>query len=360
MKVPSLKQFAATELTSRLNSHNTDDLKKLLTTTTGNQYLVEEHSKLSKLALLRADSIENEHYYRELRKQNIETNNQQSGDVKTTYKREYIEKELTKLLLNESDCKEEVESSREFVFELNLPQVSNLGRINSFLPSFVNLSSLTLQIQHAKNVESASKSLPELVRSIDELPNLLSLSLNNSQLNDDQLRQVVKELEKTTINERLIELDLSYNKISTEGFRLILAYFLDRQDSILTLLNFAGNEIQAEGGRMLGRIMKVNTSLEVVDLKMNLFGDEGGRMVLEGVMKNNYLQYLNLSHNDLSSVSADVVCKVLESCKERNSKLKNLIMCGNAFANSDLKRMDASAKSEVLNIIDTRGNDERI
>jgi Leucine-rich repeat (LRR) protein len=93
---------------------------------------------------------------------------------------------------------------------------------------------------------------------------------------------------------------------------------------------------------------------------MNLFGDEGGRMVLEGVMKNNNLQYLNLSHNDLSSGSADVVCKVLETCKERNSKLRNLIMCGNSFIKSDLQRMDVSGRSEELNIIDTRGNDERI
>lgn len=366
MKVPSLKNLAATELTSRLNSHSINDLNKLLTTTLGNQFLVENHSILSKLALLRADSIENEHYYRELRKENIEANNQESGyasysvgDIKTTHKREYIERELTKILLKETDCKEEIESSGEFVFDLNLPQISNLDRINSFLPCFVNLSSLTLQIQHAKNVESASN-LPELARSINVLQNLLSFSLINSQINDDLLRQFVKELEKTTINEHLIELDLSYNKISTEGFRLVLAYFLDRQDTILTLLNFAGNEIQAEGGRMLGRIMKDNTSLEVLDLRMNLFGDEGGRMVLEGVMKNNNLQYLNLSHNDLSSGSADVVCKVLETCKERNSKLRNLIMCGNSFIKSDLQRMDVSGRSEELNIIDTRGNDERI
>ncbi|GFH53439.1 hypothetical protein CTEN210_09915 [Chaetoceros tenuissimus] len=360
MKVPSLKQFAATELTSRLNSDNTDDLKKLLTTTIGNQYLVEKHSKLSKLALLRADSIENEHYYRELLlEKDVITDNQQSRDSKSNYKREYIEKELTKLLLNESDCKEEVESSREFVFELNLHQVSNLDRINSFLPSFVNLSSLTLQIQHASKVELAS-TLAELVRSIGSLSNLLSFALINSQINDDLLRPFVKQLEKTTINERLIELDLSYNKISTEGFRLVLAYFLDRQDTILTQLNFAGNEIQAEGGRMLGRIIKDNTSLVVIDLRMNLFGDEGGKMIIEALKKNNSLQYLNLSHNDLSSGSADVVCKLLETCKERNSKLDNLSLCGNAFTNSDLKHMEVSARSEGMNIIDTRGNDEKV
>ena len=215
------------------------------------------------------------------------------------------------------------------------------------------------KIQHASKVELES-TLPELVRSIGSLSNLLSFALINSQINDDLLRPFVKELEKTTMNERLIELDLSYNKISTEGFRLVLAYFLDRQDTILTHLNFAGNEIQAEGGRMLGRIIKDNISLEVIDLRMNLFGDEGGKMIIEALKKNNSLQYLNLSHNDLSSGSADVVCKLLETCKERNSQLNNLSLCGNAFTNSDLKRMETSARSEGMNIIDTRGNYEKV
>jgi len=109
-----------------------------------------------------------------------------------------------------------------------------------------------------------------LARAIQSMNCLCSLSLTNSQIDDDLVRLFVQELNITeqsdslNIRDTLIELDWSHNKITTEGLRLIAQYLLaDETDgqgngdtAFLATLKVAGNDIRAEGARTVGRNLK--------------------------------------------------------------------------------------------------------
>ena len=86
-------------------------------------------------------------------------------------------------------------------------------------------------------------------------------------------------------NDAITSLDLSRNKISNAGVRL-LARLLG-QHSVLTSLNLCDNSIRAEGGRYLARGLRHNDSLVELNLRLNRLGDQGGDMLLRGLLPSN-------------------------------------------------------------------------
>jgi hypothetical protein len=157
-----------------------------------------------------------------------------------------------------------------------------------------------------------------------------SLSITNSQIDDDLLRIFVEELNRCEHNENvdhlhirdtLIDLDLSHNKITTEGLRLITGCFLssssdtgNTEDDILATLKLVGNSIRAEGARTLGRILRTNKSLVTLDLCMNRLEDEGGKLLMDGIIHHNTsLKNLRLTHNSISNSSIASFSQILEN-----------------------------------------------
>jgi Ran GTPase-activating protein (RanGAP) involved in mRNA processing and transport len=223
-----------------------------------------------------------------------------------------------------------------------------------------------------------------LAGALQSMPNLCCLSLTNSLMNDDLIRVFINELkaketdeDSCSIRDTLVELNLSYNKLTTEGFRLVLLYFFDGDNrhavndyhssndhdqdqdhertsaSILSTLKVAGNKIRAEGARTLGRILKYNTSLENLDLRMNLLNDEGGKLVMNGLHQNQTLKRLNLSCNSLSSMTSDSLCAIFETSNCRPNGIASL-SCSDPPQGNVLEHIDISSNdfksSDIINL----------
>lgn len=222
-----------------------------------------------------------------------------------------------------------------------------------------------------------------LAGALQSMRNLCCLSLTNSQMNDDLIRVFINELkaketdeDSFSIRDTLVELNLSYNKLTTEGFRLVLLYFFDGDNnhavnhyqnsdgrdqdhervsaSILSTLKVAGNKIRAEGARTLGRILKYNTSLENLDLRMNILNDEGGKLVINGLHQNQTLKRLNLSCNSLSSLTSDSLCAVFETSNGRPNGIASTSSCSDSPQGNQLEHIDISSNnfksSDIINL----------
>ena len=247
------------------------------------------------------------------------------------------------------------------------------------LSKLPNLMNLKLQFGNKVNFDAPTRGqgfglmqasdATSLASALQSIPHLCSFSLTNSQMTDDLMRLFVNELKAkeerndaghslSSIRDTLVELDLSFNKLTTDGFRQIILYFLDGDNrgvqaadnddhendnlthSILSTLKVAGNKIRAEGARTLGRILKTNVSLETIDLRMNLLNDEGGKLVMNGLQHNHTLRRLNMSCNFLSSFTADALCRVFEmnGLSKSGNQLQHMDVSSNDFKAPDLNK----------------------
>ncbi|KAL1922193.1 uncharacterized protein VTP21DRAFT_9732 [Calcarisporiella thermophila] len=97
-------------------------------------------------------------------------------------------------------------------------------------------------------------------------------------------------------NPTLTQLDLSYNKISTEGIKAIALSL--RENTTLSKLNLgyseAYYEITAEGGIAIAQALRENTTLTHLDLQCNEISDEGGIAIAQALQVNTTLTHLNL------------------------------------------------------------------
>lgn len=190
---------------------------------------------------------------------------------------------------------------------------------------------------------------------------LCSLTLSNSQIDDDTIRLLVEGFDRccsTDIKNTLIYLDVSHNKITTDGIRLLANYFLEEECSnesegdidnkkilrggaVLASFNAGDNCIHAEGGRTLGRLLRNNNSLINLNLCLNRLGDAGGGFIIEGLQHNNTLKVLNLASNCLASRSVAALSTVLMGSNE----------VSNINLNSDINKIpDSSNRIESINI----------
>ena len=107
---------------------------------------------------------------------------------------------------------------------------------------------------------------------------LSSLILQCNIIDDDLLKMLMAGLSQNT---SITQLDLSHNKISNHGVRM-LATMLMNPNCVLARLSLADNQIHVEGGRYLGRGLRENSSLLELNVRLNRLTDEGLRMMLEG------------------------------------------------------------------------------
>ena len=82
---------------------------------------------------------------------------------------------------------------------------------------------------------------------------------------------------------------------------------MSKQESV-TSLSFANddcyknkNKIGIKGAQALGKLIATNQLITMIDLTDNALSQEAIHYIVEGVRKNPYLIYLNLSQNDLGT-----------------------------------------------------------
>lgn len=178
---------------------------------------------------------------------------------------------------------------------------------------------------------------------------LTSVVLTCNLIDDDLLRMLMTGLIK---NDSITHLDVSHNKITNHGVRL-LAKLLGGQ-SVLTALNLADNQIHAEGGRYLGRGLRSNDTLVDLNLRLNRLTDDGGRMLLEGLRTNQNLLRLNLAGNSLGNETVGALAAVLQ---EPECPLSTLDLSCNDLDTQDVITLESVlSENRIMTSIDLRMN----
>ena len=108
----------------------------------------------------------------------------------------------------------------------------------------------------------------------------------------------------------LQNLNLRLNRLGDEGGKLLLEGLLE--NSTLTQLNLSCNALEFDAATTTRQIVATSTALRNLDLSCNLLSEEAGRLLREGLQQNGTLQSLDLRQNQMS---LDTVAAVDEVCK---------------------------------------------
>ena len=324
----------------------------------------------------------------------------------------------------------QVQSVQDCIFTLNIPVKRYILQPSSgLLPAFLdelaellpNVCTLTFQYRSDSNSASIIKSrlrqrhyhedtVPEkkfsaklsvqdgqiLARAIIRLPSLTSLILRNAGVTDEILATMFNAFRERATRPSLVDLDLSYNKLTCKGMEHLVKDGIHIFNSTLHSLDLSGNYIRSQGAQALARMMKQNSSsmfLRELNLRINLFGDDGGAIFFrelafcdsseevasnslqdkgvnnEDLLTNLFLP-LSLSHLDLSSneIASNTVIELVR-CLSKGvlPNIRVLDLSCNQFCDADVTLLvksieemcDAlghqSRKSELVSV-ELRGN----
>lgn len=277
---------------------------------------------------------------------------------------------------------------QDYVFTLKferLPSRVELDKICATLPNLIRLDfrygAAVMKANKANNSNNSNKSIEYysrtfgiklrdaycLSRTMSSLQCLTSLALSNNRIDDDVLMTLVDAMttgpNPTTTT--IVSLDISHNRVTTNGLRRLANAFLDdsENDPVLTDLNVADNRIHAEGGRCLGRLLRQSSCpLQRLDVRLNRLVDAGGRMLLDGLRdgRNRALLSLNLSSNALGTEAANALATVLSSGNDGDgpeSYLSDVDVSSNSFSTEDMRAITkALQQNGKISSIDLRRN----
>lgn len=73
---------------------------------------------------------------------------------------------------------------------------------------------------------------------------------------------------------------------------------------MLAELNLASNAIGYDGSRYISQAMKLNTTIDILNLKLNSIDDKGGAKFFKDLVFNTNIKHLDMEANLFSSMTA--------------------------------------------------------
>lgn len=146
---------------------------------------------------------------------------------------------------------------------------------------------------------SPSTRLTMALRLVQLTPGLKRLAVNASMATrlGDEGAIVLSEWIK--VNASLQHLELRNNDFTCRGGKALAEALT--VNVVLKHLDLHSNNLGAEGGKALAEAVKVNSTLQHLDLTFNNLGSEGGKALAEALKTNIGLQKLDLRYNYLGS-----------------------------------------------------------
>ena len=159
------------------------------------------------------------------------------------------------------------------------------------------------------------------------ISNLSKLNVCNILNSDDN--QVSSDLiciTDTLINAtKLIELDLSYNKLSASCTRYLLHKTLSMFTNLVQL-NASGGIISDEVAEALAYALSENTTLKELDLSDNNLHEKGIKKIFNGLKVSTLIKF-NISHNNITVPAADYIASFIS----KNTELELLDLSYNTL-----------------------------
>ncbi|CAF1123885.1 unnamed protein product [Didymodactylos carnosus] len=181
-----------------------------------------------------------------------------------------------------------------------------------------------------------------MIPSLTVNQHIINLDLSNNGLKDEgaiYLSYIIKD------NTAITDLNLSYNFLEIEGTKAICEIFrhnitvknlildgnlfndecarlfseLISSTGQLRTLRLSRNKFGPISGKYFGPALAENTTMDLLDLSWNSISEKGAVAFFKGVQKNVYMKTLNLSWNGVSKESGKVL---LQALKENNTLLE--------------------------------------
>ncbi len=188
------------------------------------------------------------------------------------------------------------------------------------------------------------------------LGRLVRLDLSQNKLGDRGAHVVGEVLASP---ECLLEdLDLSNNKIGHNGAYHLADAFIKGHNKSLKILNLMDNNIETEGAEAFGVVLKFSHTLQELNLSRNSIGDNGVRLIAQGLIENEdtCLQGLDISWNGIKDAGAGFLAEMLV----QNSSLTLLNLKCNFICDSGMKALAESLKADMaLEELNLVGNQMR-
>jgi len=252
-------------------------------------------------------------------------------------------------------------TSSELVFKLKIRQFASHADLAFLFDALPNLYSLSITfgsrnvgMKYERSIFGMKLADAEcLSQQLPRTETLTHLILNENVLDDEKVRRLVVGLrDKLTIT----DLDLSHNKISDRGTRALCKCL--GKDSVIAHLSLCDNHMHSEGGKFLGRAVQTNTSLLKLNLRLNRLGEKGGCYMFEGLKSNGSLKQLNISGNGLADDSGQgEAVRVLAAMLRVNSTINKMDVSSNSLGTeAGVVMRDALEENKSLTSLDLRVN----
>lgn len=204
---------------------------------------------------------------------------------------------------------------------------------------FTSESVTDLHLDHRPIPEEAAVALAKTLPAHDETE---TLSLVNTGLDDNSLKQLAEVLEKLSVK----SLILSNNKITSVGAEE-LAKGIAANVS-LTEINLEKNEIDDRGVAALAANIASKPALTALNLNGNRIGLNGVKALVEHLSTPDHpLPELHLANNHLD----DAAVGALGALLSKNSTIQHVNLSGNKIGNAGAKALAQSLLSDDSNIL---------
>ena len=220
-------------------------------------------------------------------------------------------------------------SLKELKLESNKFGRDGFLKIAEMLSTNKSLEKLYLGGNKLVELEAARK----LSLSLQQNQTLLLLSLHHSNIDDSVCTILSEGISK---NETISHFNLSHNNISCEGSKSLFVGLCSNftvKALFLSNNNLALNSNQAS--QLFGEFLRVNHSIERLDLSSCQLGEEGCKAVFKALNKTHSLQTLSLSNNKMGNNP----CKQLSNCLSNNNSLTSLHLNSNAISGKGVKQL---------------------
>lgn len=254
-----------------------------------------------------AKYVFNENYWKKCCVEKYGWSNCNLSEHGLMWKQLYFEKLMSNKLEEFDQASENIdelydlaEACADYIFTIRFRQLPSHIDMSDFCSLLPNLTTLDITYGVKKIGMNYERMLfgmkiadaTCLAKCFESTPNLSTLILCGNMIDDDLLRVLMTGLLR---NNSITHLDMSHNKITNHGARLLSK--LMGENSVLATLNLADNQIHTEGGRYFARGLRENDTLLELNLRLNRLGDDGCRLLLEGLQDNITLTNLNISSN---------------------------------------------------------------
>ncbi|KAF9091666.1 hypothetical protein BGX29_010834, partial [Mortierella sp. GBA35] len=176
---------------------------------------------------------------------------------------------------------------------------------------------------------------------------LTSTSAHYNEIGDNGVEALSEALK---INSTLNSLDLSNNRIGDYGLVVLSAAL--KTNPTLTTMNLRNNSIGPNGAQALSEALN-NSALNILGLQCNKIGDNGAQTLSDALRTNLTLTTLNLESNSIGDNGARALSNALKS----NSTLENLSLESNLIGDNGAQALsEAFRNNSSLFILSLWGN----